>query len=119
MYCDPYNWLDLPFEACLMLLDATINHGLGGTSTISQRACNVMGYAPALAIDGKWGAKTRAAVWALGKETPLVFAGKFLAWRKDYFDRIIAGDPTQERFRGGWYNRLKMLAKECGVQSPV
>jgi len=43
----------------------------------------------------------------------------FLRWRKDYFDRIIAANPSQDCFRKGWYNRLKMLAKEAGVASPV
>ncbi len=119
MYCDPYGWLELDFEPCLMLLDATINHGLGGTARISQRACNAFGGSPELAVDGKWGPKTKAAVWEVARKDPKEFARMFLRWRKDYFDRIIAANPSQDCFRKGWYNRLKMLAKEAGVASPV
>jgi Putative secretion activating protein len=125
MYCDPYGWLELPFAACLCLLDATINHGLGGTARIAQRTCNALAKQEILVVDGKWGPKTRAAVWSMveGHLEPegcsQIFAAEFLKWRKDYFDRIIAADSSQAVFRNGWYNRLKMLAKECDVESPV
>lgn len=119
MYCDLYGWLELPYEACLCLLDATINHGLGGTAIIAQRACNAMMWIPELVVDGKWGPKTKEAVWSIAPGNTLGFAYMFLYWRKDYFDRIIAKNSSQEVFRNGWYNRLRMLAKECGVESPV
>ena len=114
MYCDPYGWLELPFEPCLCLLDATINHGLGGTAKISQRACNAAGYEPALVVDGKWGPRTKAAVWMMAKENPQGFAREFLVWRKDYYDRIIAADTSQTVFEAGWHNRLRRIARECG-----
>jgi hypothetical protein len=119
MYCDPYGWLDLPFEACLCMLDATINHGLGVAARIAQRACNFLAWSPALTVDGKWGPKTREAVWALAHNDSLWFASTFLRYRKDYYDRVIKGDSSQEAFRKGWYNRLRMLAKACNVTSPV
>ncbi len=118
-YCDPYGWLELPFEACLCLLDATINHGMGGTARIAQRVGNSFGCSPALVVDGKWGPKTKAVVWNLAMKNGAGFAQEFLHWRKDYFDRIIEGNPSQDTFRNGWYNRLRMLAKACGVASPV
>jgi hypothetical protein len=119
MYCDPYGWLDLPFAACLCLLDATINHGMGGTAAIAQRTCNFMAWSPKLAADGKWGPNTREAVWALAYNDSAWLASTFLRYRKDYYDGIIKGTPSQEAFRAGWYNRLKMLAKACNVVSPV
>ena len=124
MYCDPYGWLDLPFEACLCLLDATINHGLGGTAWIAQRTCNLIsaswqGHTETLGMDGKWGPKTKEGVWRIVYQGPDVFAREFLLFRRDYYDRIIARDSSQAVFKNGWYNRLKMLAKECGVASPV
>ncbi|MDR1731844.1 MAG: hypothetical protein LBR61_07075 [Synergistaceae bacterium] len=42
-----------------------------------------------------------------------------LSVRKQYYDDIIRTNPTQEKFRAGWYNRLKTLAEKVGVASPV
>jgi hypothetical protein len=114
MYCDPYGWLELPFAACLCLLDATINPGSGVMARIAQRACNFMAWSPKLAVVGKWGPKTREAVWALAHNDSAWFASTYLRYRKDYYDGIM-----QEAFRNGWYNRLRMLAKACNVVSPV
>lgn len=35
---------------------------------------------------------------------------KFIKARRDFIERLIANDPTQEDFRNGWNNRLKDLA---------
>jgi hypothetical protein len=42
-----------------------------------------------------------------------------LVKRKNRYDEIISGNPSQETFRKGWYNRLRALATEAGVESPV
>lgn len=118
-YWDCYGWGELPWPVCLVVFDATVNHGLGGTAKIAQQACNSYGYKPTLIVDGKWGPKTKAAVWELAGKAAGEFCRLFLVKRKDYFDAIIARDKSQEVFRNGWYNRLRRLAKEAGVASPV
>jgi hypothetical protein len=42
-----------------------------------------------------------------------------LVKRKNRFDEIIAADKSQGKFKDGWYSRLKALAAEAGVPSPV
>jgi lysozyme family protein len=92
-----------------------VNSGLGGTAKIAQQTCNTFG--AGLAVDGKWGPKTKAAVWKYASDPE--FSRLFLVKRKDYYDAIISRDKSQEVFRSGWYNRLKKLALAAGVKSPV
>ena len=35
--------------------------------------------------------------------------------RKQYYDDILSRDPSQEKFREGWYNRLKTLEKNAKI----
>jgi hypothetical protein len=116
-YWSCYGWGELLYPTCLVLFDITVNSGLGGTAKISQRAANRMGWTPVLALDGKWGPKTKAAVWGLSLK--LQFVKLLLEERKKFYDEIIARDSSQAVFKNGWYNRLKALAKEAGVTSPV
>ena len=114
-YWDNYWWGNIAWPACLALLDATVHHGGGGMARLAQRTCNDMG--AALAVDGKWGPLTRAAV---GKYSPdAEFSRLFLEKRRDFFDAIIKNNPSQEVFRNGWYRRIGDLAKEIGVRGPV
>jgi hypothetical protein len=111
-YWDRYGWGDLPFPACLVLFDAAVN---GGFAIIAQRTCNTFG--EKLAVDGKWGPLTKAAVWKHANDPQ--FSRLFLVKRKDYYDNLIASKPAMATFKNGWYNRLRALAAEAGVQSPV
>jgi hypothetical protein len=116
-YWDCYGWGELPYPTCLTVFDITVNSGLGGTAKIAQRAANRLAWTPALVLDGKWGPKTKAAVWGLAPK--LNFVKLLLEERKKFYDEIIARDPSQADFRNGWYNRIARLAKEAGVGSPV
>lgn len=118
-YWDCYGWGELAWPVCLVLFDITVNHGMGGTATITQRACNTYGHQPALLVDGKWGPKTRAAVWSIAEKDPAELARLLLVKRREYYDAIIAKDKSQEVYRKGWYNRIRNLARESGVACPV
>lgn len=37
---------------------------------------------------------------------------KMLEWRRNYYNRIVEKDPTQQKFLKGWQNRLTKLDKE-------
>ncbi|MFZ4523209.1 MAG: glycoside hydrolase family 108 protein [Bacteroidales bacterium] len=53
--------------------------------------------------DGFVGTKT---ITALNSANPQAFHAKVVEARKQFIGDIIKGDPTQERFRKGWLNRL-------------
>lgn len=116
-YWDKWGWGALPWPACLCLLDITVNHGSGGMAIIAQRACNALG--AGLDIDGKYGPKTKTALFAIAPASPEALSEQLCIWRKDYYNRIIRNNPTQEVFRKGWFNRLNALAHKAGVKSPV
>jgi lysozyme family protein len=94
-----------------------VNLGRGGAAKITQKALSSLGYA--ITIDGKWGPKTQDAVEKAASEMPSQFARFILVKRKNYYDGIIASNPSQAKFRNGWYNRLDALAREAGVLSPI
>jgi lysozyme family protein len=116
-YYKNYGYDKLPFAVSLVLTDTTVNSGRGGAARIVQRALSSLGYD--IVIDGKWGPKTQATVEKAAAEMSLQFAKFILVKRKNYYDDIISSNPSQEKFRTGWYNRLRALAAEAGVQSPV
>ena len=116
-YWDAWGWGGLPWPVCLCLLDITVNHGGGGMARIVQRACNAL--KTGLTVDGKYGPKTKAALFALAATRPGILAEQICYYRRDYYDRIIVASPSQEVFRRGWYNRLSALAAAAGVKSPV
>jgi len=37
----------------------------------------------------------------------------YLELRRSHYERLIAKDPKQEKFRKGWMNRLKHIEAEC------
>jgi lysozyme family protein len=117
-FWDKYGLGELPQPVGLVMFDLNVNHGPGGMAKIAQRAVNDLG--KRLGIDGRWGAQTRAAVKALAEADPKGFAAALLRERKAYYDGIISRNPSQAKFKKGWYdNRLVKLAALAGVESPV
>jgi len=116
-YWDRYGWGNIAWPVCLVLFDATVNHGGGGMAKLAQRSANM--FDARLDDDGKFGPKTLAALTSLSETQPIAFSEEFLRQRKKYFDNIIAQNPSQEVFKNGWYNRLKHLADTAGVMSPL
>jgi lysozyme family protein len=115
-YYKCYGYDRLPFPVALAVTDTTVNHGRGGATKIVQRALVSRGCK--IAIDGKWGPKTQAALEEAA-QAPAALAQAILVKRKNYYDGIISKSPSQAVFKNGWYNRLKALAAEAGVKSPA
>jgi len=83
--------------------DAAVNHGHGQAVRFLQQAVGAL-------PDGIFGPKTRAALAAaLEREGEAEVIRTYLDVRRDYYDHLIESDPTQERFRRGWANRIDHL----------
>lgn len=108
-FWDRYGWGELRWPASLCCLDVSINHG--GFAWILQRACKALGVD--LAIDGKFGPRTFAALKSLGAKT---LAAEIVKQRKAYYEKITARDPKQKVHWEGWMNRLRDMARTAGVE---
>jgi hypothetical protein len=114
-YYSCYGYEKFPFAPALLLTDTTVNMGRGGAASVAQKTCVSLG--KPLDVDDKWGPKTQAAVEALCAAD--AFGPMFLAKRKNRYDDIITKKPSQEKYRKGWYNRLRLLAAAAGIKSPI
>ena len=95
-----------------IVFDMHVNHGQAGMARIVQRACNALGTADKkLAVDGKFGAQTKTALFSLMESRTAQLAEQLLLFRKKLYDDIVKNKPSQRVFLKGWYNRLNGLAQ--------
>ena len=110
-YWNRHGWNELAWPVCAATLDISVNHGARGWALIVQRACNKLG--AGLTVDGKYGAKSKAALWSLAKKEPKGLALAICEMKQDYYNRIVAGDESQKVFLKGWTNRVNALRSLC------
>ena len=110
-YWNRHGWNELAWPVCAACLDISVNHGTRGWALIVQRACNKLG--AGLVVDGKYGAKSKAALWGLAKREPKGLALAICDAKQDYYNRIVAGDESQKVFLKGWMNRVNALRSLC------
>lgn len=110
-YWERYGWGGLPLPVCICCLDISVNHGPSGMARIIQRACGKLGRS--VEVDGKYGPKTKEALWELAKREPKGMAMAICDMRMDYYERIVAANPTQRVFMKGWTNRVNDLRRVC------
>lgn len=108
-FWERYGWGELRWPVSLCCLDVSINHG--GFAWILQRACKALG--ADLAIDGKFGPRTFAALKGL---EPKTLAAEIVKQRKAYYEKIVAKDPGQKVHMEGWMKRLDDMARTTGVE---
>ncbi|MEA5034253.1 glycoside hydrolase family 108 protein [Cloacibacillus evryensis] len=113
-YWDCYDWGRYGEPVDMILFDVCVNHGLGGVAKIVQRACVSCG--ADVKIDGKWGPKTREALYRLAWANGLYLSKMLIIKRLNYYDKIVEARPEQKKFLKGWCNRTRALAKACGVK---
>lgn len=94
-------------KKCFMVFDAAVNHGVGASTKLTQRALNDIGFN--LVIDGKYGKLTMG---ALEKADPLKFVNAFLIRRKALYQSIVDKTPSQKVFLKGWFNRIERIKKD-------
>lgn len=110
-YWNRHGWNELAWPVCAATLDISVNHGARGWALIVQRACNKLG--AGLVVDGKYGAKSKAALWSLAKKEPKGLALAICEMKQDYYNRIVAADESQKVFLKGWTNRVNALRSLC------
>ena len=110
-YWNHHGWNELAWAVCAACLDISVNHGPRGWALIVQRACNKLG--AGLTVDGKYGAKSKAALWSLAKKEPKGLALAICEMKQDYYNRIVAADESQKVFLKGWTNRVNALRSLC------
>ena len=107
-FWDKFRLDDEPSDKkALVIFDIAVNHGMGGATTMSQRALVDMGFN--VKVDGLIGPITRSTI-GLADETE--FVDKLLKQREAYYLRIVANNPSQQVFLKGWMNRIAGLKKE-------
>ena len=102
-----YSINDLPDLYRLLIMDMYVNHSPRGVALIVQRSINSKAGRDVLSVDGIFGEKTKRALMSY---RPELF--RIMAFRVDYYHRIIKNDPSQKVFYVGWINRcLKLYAE--------
>jgi lysozyme family protein len=85
-----------------------VNQGTRTAIRMLQHSIN--DYGAGLTVDGIIGEKTRRSAMASPDSTGLAMA--FLQKSRRRYEAIIAGNPSLEKFRNGWMNRLEAIKKE-------
>lgn len=92
------------------LFDIAVHLGPGTAGQFLQRALNLLNRGrrlfPDLAVDGRIGPATLAALDALGPRDPPLLERLLWAYQARRYLEIIEHDPAQERFTRGWFARL-------------
>jgi lysozyme family protein len=78
------------------VFDTSVNSGIGRGARMLQQVAGVT-------VDGIVGPATLAAVNAADPQT---FYNAFVARRKQFYQDIIANNPSQAAFRNSWFSRL-------------
>ena len=102
----PFAGLPSPVqEVCFV---QGVNQGTRTAARMLQFAIN--DYGARLTVDGQLGPNTRRAAMAVPDSTGLAMA--FLAKSRRRYETIIQANPTLEKFRQGWMNRIDAIKRE-------
>ena len=89
----------MPKEVSVVVFDTSVNSGGGRAAKTLQQVLGVT-------VDGALGPVTLA---KLQDQDSLSTANAFLALRSDFYNRIVANDPTQQKFLAGWLRRISLV----------
>ncbi|EHL65472.1 glycoside hydrolase family 108 protein [Cloacibacillus evryensis] len=109
-----YGWGSFSAPVDMILFDITVNHGIGNTAKIAQRACVSLGQD--VAMDGKWGPETRRALLLLEGRDSLALSKMLIIKRLNFYESIVRSRPSQKVFLRGWLRRSSDLAKAAGIK---
>lgn len=110
-FWDPFGLDEMPLPVALCMYDMNLNHGSFNALKIMQRACNLMpSVMPKLAVDGKYGPKTRAAMRLMSCPNGI---GAIANKRQSFYDSIVVNRPSQRVFYKGWTNRCRDMKRQA------
>lgn len=102
-YWTPFGLDEIPnHDIAAFLFDCAVNHGGGGMARIAQRA---VAHRIPIAVDGKWGPQTRAAIGQLARTYPTNLLGALKVERGRTFIALAEKSPSQRAFLWGWLKR--------------
>lgn len=102
----------LPEDIQSFVFDCAVNHGPRRALKFVQSICNQAGCNPRLDEDGAMGPQTRvAAAWAQ-QEMGGIFLRALIEERRNFYQLIVAHDPSQNVFLKGWMNRVEEFEQE-------
>jgi lysozyme family protein len=103
---------ELPAKLAVAVFDAAYNHGPTRAVILLQRTLAPIASA-ALKQDGVFGPKTLQVLeHALALHGERQILESYLDWRLVWYERIVATDPTQLKFRDGWRRRVEELRRK-------
>lgn len=109
---------DLPLLLQHVTFDMCVNHGQRQGVKILQTALQSFPEGVNLTLDGRIGPQTvRAAVKTIARHGPSEVLAAIVAERRKFYHAIIANDPSQEKFQGGWFKRADAFLKEDLISS--
>ncbi len=97
------DWLPFPHPQ-IFVFDMAVNHGPSRAVKILQKTINKAGFGT-IGVDGGMGPMTNNAATAAHEAMGNYFQNAMVEERKAFYEKIIANNPSQERFRNGWMNR--------------
>ena len=100
-YFDKTGASELPLPLAMQVFDYAVN---SGASTAIKDLQRIIGAEP----DGRIGPATLEAIKSVDQSKLL---NDYINARSNNYNRIIKNDPTQERFKKGWFNRLNDMSK--------
>jgi len=104
-FWEPLGLTNLAPRLACALLDASVNLGPSRAVRLAQEAYNALPGTVKLAVDGRLGPVTRAALSA----APPGLEEGLRRLRADYYGRLAAASAAHARYLKGWLNRLADL----------
>jgi lysozyme family protein len=101
----------LPEEIQPLLFDSAVNHGPPRAIMLLQKVLNLAGFGP-MGVDGVIGPKTRAVAEKAQNEMGNFLNNAIVDERINFYKRIVANDPSQQKWFRGWMNRANEFWKE-------
>ena len=107
-YWDRLKLDEFPSGVDFLMFDFAVNSGPKNAVRILQRAINRF-TRNKIDVDGLLGPNTMSYV---NKINPELLIDGMLKEREIFYNKIISSDPSQEIFRRGWFNRLRLVAND-------